>query len=122
MEEREEYRSRLFMRLYAEVETTEQAASLAPLLVLKMEGCAPIQVRSIFPYWKIPVYYGFEFDFHPVGDHTAAFDCVVALSPKGWTFMSSPQDRSAVWNPIPGAVFLAEQVRWANLLFFYKQT
>ncbi len=113
------YRPYLFMRLYAEVATAEQATSLASLLVSQMERCALVQAHNFFPYWKIPAYYGFEFEFAPI-DHITAFDCLVALCPTGWVFMGSAPERTGVWNPTAGAVFLAEQVRWANLLFFYK--
>ncbi len=106
------------MRLYAEVETVYDAQSLVQIIAPQLHTCAAVVLRKVSPYWKIPCYYGFEFDFTPNSTHDAAFDCVVALCPTGWTFMGNPPERCAIWNPSEGAVLLAEQVRWADLDLF----
>jgi hypothetical protein len=109
------YRPHLFLRLYAEVYTDAEASQLAQTFVSCLQICAPVVLRKISPYWKIPAYYGFEFDFVLDHRHDEVFDCLINLSPRGWSIMGSPPARSAVWNPSEGAILLTGQVRWANV-------
>ncbi len=105
----------LYIKLYAEVESENEANLLAEDLLPKLENCAPVALRSVLPYWKIPAYYGFLFDFAPHGTYRDTFNCLVALSLKGWSFSGSLPGREAIWNPKEGAVFLHEAVRWVHV-------
>ena len=113
--------SRLFLRLYAEIETIYQARSLAQKLIIELKTCSPVVLHRFFKYWKIPTYYGFEFDFYPDASYEEAFDCIIALSPDDWSLTASMTERSSAWTLKRGGIFLADQVRWANLELFYDR-
>ena len=81
--------------------------------------CSPVTLRSFAPYWKIPEYYGFEFDFMPNCIHNMASDCLVGLCSQGWSFMGMLPERTAVWNHYEGATFITERVQWASIELFY---
>jgi hypothetical protein len=117
----DQYELRLFLRLYAEVETKVEADALAQGCLEQLQIYAPITLGKVVPYWKIPEYYRVEIDFIPGPQATEVFDCVIALCPQGWTFTSSPPERSGVWNPVNGSVLLNERVKWANLELFYSK-
>lgn len=114
------YGPHLFLRLYAEVGSEVEANQLAQTFVSLLQICAPVVLRNISSYWKIPTYYDFEFDFVLDHKHDEVFDCLINLCPTGWSIMGSPPTRSAVWNPSEGVILLTCQVRWANVELYYN--
>ncbi|MFN8587928.1 MAG: hypothetical protein U0704_08990 [Candidatus Eisenbacteria bacterium] len=46
----------------------------------------------------------------------ATFDSVLAVAREGWTHGGDADDRSSVWNRMPGAELLVPETRWAELL------
>lgn len=105
----------LCLHLYAEVEDELDAKALVVRLTEKLTCCAPVVALGFSQYWKIPEYYGFEFDFGIQSNPDAVFDCIVALSPGDWLFSGAEPERTAIWNAIEGSTFLSEEVRWAAL-------
>jgi hypothetical protein len=113
------YQPHLFLRIYAEVGSANEAAELVPALVGVLEDRAEVRFQGYSQYWKIPAYYGFDFDVSPGDEPNVVFDQVVALAMRGWTLMAGHFSRSAVWNPVEGTILLAPAVRWANLELWY---
>jgi len=105
--------------LYATCGSDAEAQELAETFLKRLIICAPVRLLSFEPYWRIPAYYGFLFEFTPTGTYKTAFDCLVSLSPQAWSFSGSPPARNAVWNPLDGSVLLTEQVRWGHIELSY---
>jgi hypothetical protein len=81
----------------------------------QIEAYALVEKPEVSQYWKIPQYYGINFSLRPGNEPNAAFDGLVSLSTKGWSFYGDSQQRDAVWNFEGDMAFLSPAVKWANL-------
>ena len=71
------------------------------------------QPTGIRPYWKIPTYYGLNWQID--GNAQTAFDAMVSLAPSGWTFAGDAKEPEAFWNHAENAPPLfTPEVRWAH--------
>jgi hypothetical protein len=104
-----------FLQLYAEVASAAEAEQLSQKIMPQIEAYALVETQEVSQYWKIPEYYGINFSLHPGNEPNAAFDGLVSLSAKGWSFYGDSQHRDAVWNFEEDIVFLSPAVKWANL-------
>lgn len=102
---------KVFMHLYAEISSSEEAEHLAQKLLTIVQSYAPVTLEKPYPYWKIPEYYGFEFDLAPNNAYQEVFDALVALIPLNGDICSGFPGEWATWQQRNDLIFLAEQVR-----------
>lgn len=92
-------------------EAEQVCARVKPLL----ESFGHIDEVTIQPYWKIAEYYEIIVHISPRGDLESAFDRIVAYAVDGWRHGPPGPERWSVWNAETDTVFLAPEVRWANI-------
>jgi aryl-alcohol dehydrogenase-like predicted oxidoreductase len=107
---------RIFLRIFVEVPNANAAAAVAERVRSSVSACCPIRKQNVQQYWKIPEYFGIDFDFEPPGDVNTTFQNLMATLATGWKvrWLGEP-DQWAVWNPAQNANFILPEVRWANL-------
>ena len=104
----------LMVRALAECASSESAAVLSPRLLAATARWAGVESSPPERYGKMPELYEFTLLLSPSSHET--FDEVVASVNAGWKHGAPDDDRSSVWNRESGAVFLAPEVRWAEVL------
>jgi hypothetical protein len=113
--------TKVFVHLYAEIGSSEEAEFLGQKLLAILQAYAPVTLKQPYQYWKIPEYYGLEFDFAPDGSYRETFDALVALIPRNGDILSGFPGESATWQQTDSSVFLAEQVRWVHILLITEE-
>lgn len=106
-------RYRLIARLFTRAASVAEARQQQARLLAALAGFAPAPAGDPVPYWKIPGL--FEHDLRLAPATPAAFEAVLALAGAGW-HVTRDEECSAVWNPVPGGVFLLPEVHWAEIL------
>ena len=104
---------RLFLRLFANCESTEVAANIAERLALALSWLGPGQASPPKPYWKLPHLY--EFTYVLSAATRELFQEVVSRSPAGWEHSASGEERSSVWNRSADCALLIPEVSWAEV-------
>jgi hypothetical protein len=103
------------LRLYMEVDSEAIAQQRASEILEILGVFAPIEEWQIEPYWKIESYYGLTVRFTEVRDSEQLFYTSLDLASDGWTLRNMDSDPDAIWTPTGTAVFLANEVKWADL-------
>lgn len=104
---------RLIARIFMRAESAAVAASQQARLLTELAAFAPSLLAEPQPYPKIPGLFEHSVALAPATPET--FESVLALAPAGWHVMRDT-DCSAVWNPVPGCIFLGAEVQWAEIL------
>lgn len=104
---------KLFLRIYAHCSGDEQAAAINNRLISRLDTHGPVQSVRPYPYWKIPAYYGFEFEL--AGNTLEDYEAIVALAHDGWDHRLTERDRTSVWNHSADSTFLVPEAAWAEI-------
>ncbi len=103
----------LFLRVFADCQTTEDAASLQSQLLAALGQWRPRPRAEPQQYWKMPQY--FEFTYNLVPPSQEALEAIHSQAQTGWHDTHSLGEHSCVWNRTPGTQFLVPAVAWAEL-------
>jgi hypothetical protein len=104
---------KLFLRIYAHCSSDDQAAAINNRLISRLHTHGPVQSARPYPYWKIPAYYGFEFDLE--GNTLEDYEAIVAMAHDGWEHRRTEHDRTSVWNHSADSTFLVPEAAWAEI-------
>lgn len=105
---------RLLLRVHANCDGLSEGNALADRLSLALSRWDATPVGVPRRHWKQRELYEFAWTLEPATD--ATFDRLVALSPGGWAHEGVKRgDRSSAWTRAQDAVFLAPEVKGAEL-------
>jgi hypothetical protein len=104
---------KLFLRLYADCESQEQAKSIDDRIRLALSHLSASQFAPFKPYWKIPSQFEFTYTLEPAT--TRSFESIIAASSGGWSRQLSEASASAVWNRQSDHILLVPEASWGNV-------
>ncbi|MEK8034915.1 hypothetical protein AACH06_29215 [Ideonella sp. DXS29W] len=103
----------LFLRLFADCETEEQAQAIADRVGLSLHRLAPREFAPPKRYWKISSQ--FEFTFTLESPTSLSFKSIIEASSGGWAHQETGVEMLAIWSRHGDHVFLTPEVGWANV-------
>jgi hypothetical protein len=103
----------LFLRLYADCETSEQAQGIAGRICLALHHLSPSELAPPTPYWKVS--HQFEFTYTLKPPTSLSFRSIIEASSGGWSQQEAGLEESAVWSRQGDLVFIEPEVNWANV-------
>lgn len=106
----------LLVRIFSTAADAAQADDQDQALRAALAAFSPHAIHAPKPYWKVPGWYEHAFQLTPANQ--ATFDAIVALSDGDW-HVTRDGECDAVWNPLPGHVFLLPEVIWVHALLIY---
>jgi hypothetical protein len=105
----------VLLRLFAECRDDRESARLGLGLCAGLSALDPQRAMAPERYWKIPELYELGYRLHP--GTRATFDAVLSRTRDGWIHLGDDDDRSSVWNRVPGSVLLLPEIVWAELIY-----
>jgi hypothetical protein len=104
---------RLFLRAFAKCEDNSTADEISARIKNTLAKYRPIPAMPPKRYYKIPEWFEFTYVLEPAT--AISFSHVVANVKSGWVHHSDEFDRSSIWIQEGADVFLAPEVKWAEL-------
>ena len=103
----------LFLRLYADCETGEQARDIAGRICLALHHLSPSEFAPPNRYWKTPRQFEFTYTLRPANG--LSLSSIIEATSGGWSRQEAGEEESAVWNRQADLVFLVPEVSWGNV-------
>ena len=105
--------TRLFLRLYVNCESADDASSMDGRLMAQLSRFSPEPHAEPRRYWKMPEMFEFTYRLSPACATTVGE--FVARSSGGWSHSTAGNESSSVWNRQSDHVLLVPEVAWAHL-------
>jgi len=103
----------LFLRLYADCESEEQAQLIAGRVCLALSHFSPSAFAPPKPYWKLVDQYEFTYTLQP--PTVQSFGSLIEESSGGWSQQVAGVEASAIWRRQGDHILLVPEVSWANV-------
>ena len=104
--------NKIFIRLFAEVETEDAALEILNQLISLLCDSHKIEKKYVKQYWKITEYYEIFVVYYSSEDLHKDYQNILHRLATGWEYLS---EYDHIWNPKEDNKFYIENVKWGHV-------